>query len=110
MDATDLRVSLDEYATENGIEKVHLMKIDTDGHELEVLSGARQLITNCRPRIVMELCPHLLEERQLTLKNYTDTIGPCYRLKTLRTGRPFDEAAFARIPWGGGVDVLAEAS
>jgi hypothetical protein len=34
-------ISLDVYVKENGLEKICLLKIDTEGHELEVLKGAR---------------------------------------------------------------------
>ncbi|WP_395737192.1 FkbM family methyltransferase [Prosthecobacter sp.] len=107
-DATATRTSLDDYITANAIPKVHLIKIDTDGHELEVLAGAQKLIATSRPRIVMEMCPHLLEEHRLILKDYVDILGPGYRMTDLQTGRAFDEQALARLPHRGGTDVLAE--
>lgn len=109
MEATTVMTTLDDHAASHGMPKVHLLKIDTDGHELEVLAGAQRLLATSRPRIVMEMCPHLLAERKLTLKDYAEVLGPGYRMKELRTGRPFDEAEFSGVPWRGGIDVLAEA-
>jgi len=37
-------VTVDAYAREKGIDHVDLMKIDAEGHDLEVLSGARTLL------------------------------------------------------------------
>ena len=37
-------VSLDEFARSRGIEHIDLLKIDTEGAELDVLRGARELI------------------------------------------------------------------
>jgi len=36
---------LDEYAQENSIDRITLLKIDTEGHELEVLKGAQSLLS-----------------------------------------------------------------
>jgi len=45
---------LDDFATEHGIEKVDLIKIDTEGCELFVLKGAEELIKKCSPGIFCE--------------------------------------------------------
>ncbi|SEV92697.1 methyltransferase, FkbM family [Chitinophaga sp. YR573] len=37
-------VSLDQFVTENKIDKIALLKIDTEGHELNVLKGAKDTI------------------------------------------------------------------
>lgn len=108
MASTVTRTSLDDYVAAHQIPKVHLIKIDTDGHEFEVLAGAQKLIATSRPRLVLEMCPYILEEKRLTLKDYVDMIGPGYRMMDLRTRRPFDEKALARVVHRGGTDVLAE--
>ncbi|WP_395752348.1 FkbM family methyltransferase [Prosthecobacter sp.] len=107
-DATAACTSLDDYVASNAIPRVHLIKIDTDGQEHEVLAGAQKLIASNRPRIIMEMCPHLLEENRLTLKDFADVLGPGYRMTDLQTGRAFDEQALARLPRRGGTDVLAD--
>lgn len=100
--------SLDDYAAANGITKVHLIKIDTDGHEFEVLAGAHQVIATSRPRIVLEMCPYLLAEKNRTLTDFFDLLGPGYRWLDLAKRRLFDQKAFDRLPQGGGMDVLVE--
>lgn len=108
MASTTTRTSLDDYVAARQIPKVHLIKIDTDGHEFEVLAGAQKLMATSRPRIILEMCPYLLEEKGLTLKDYTEVLGAGYRMTTLPSRRPFDEKALARIPRRGSMDVLAE--
>lgn len=101
--------SLDDYVATQGIPHVHLIKIDTDGHELDVLRGAQRLLATSRPRIVMEMCPYLLEEKKLTLKDYVDALGPGYVLRELGAGKPFDECSLGRVAARGSTDVLAVA-
>jgi FkbM family methyltransferase len=36
--------TVDSYCQERGIERVHLLKIDVEGHELDVLAGAQNLL------------------------------------------------------------------
>jgi FkbM family methyltransferase len=38
--------TIDEYCCSRGIRRIHLLKIDVEGHELEVLSGANHFISN----------------------------------------------------------------
>ncbi len=38
--------TIDDYCQKNNIEKIDFLKIDTEGHELEVLKGAKQLLSN----------------------------------------------------------------
>jgi FkbM family methyltransferase len=41
-------VSIDDYCRENGVEYIDLLKIDVEGAEVEVLQGARQMISKNR--------------------------------------------------------------
>ena len=45
--------TLDRYFFDTGIRPA-LLKIDVEGHELQVLRGARQLLADRKPRILME--------------------------------------------------------
>ncbi|MDP4679560.1 MAG: FkbM family methyltransferase [Cyclobacteriaceae bacterium] len=38
--------TLDVYCSQNAIEKIHFLKIDVEGHEMEVFNGAEKLIEN----------------------------------------------------------------
>lgn len=109
MGATDAITSLDDYVAAHGISAVHLLKIDTDGHEMDVLAGARTLLAAHRPRIIMEMCPYLLRDHQLTLADFEKFLGPLgYRMTEIKSGAPVTTEMLDRIPEGGGIDVLAE--
>ncbi len=41
---TDRRLSLDEYVRQSEIPSVDFVKIDTDGHDIEVILGAKQML------------------------------------------------------------------
>ncbi len=47
--------TLDRYLERIGTNKVNFVKIDVEGAELEVLKGARRLLSDCRPLILCEL-------------------------------------------------------
>jgi FkbM family methyltransferase len=44
--------TIDEFASQNGIAVIHLLKVDTEGHELEVLKGASSMIENGKIHVV----------------------------------------------------------
>ena len=57
-----LTTTLDALTSERAPQrKVAVVKMDVDGHELEVLQGAECLLREHRPVIVMELAPYVFE-------------------------------------------------
>jgi FkbM family methyltransferase len=56
-------LTLERYARERGIERVDLMKIDTEGNEDEVLAGAGELFERSRPFVFCEVLRGLTEDR-----------------------------------------------
>jgi len=54
-------VSLDELFASGSLgDHIHLVKVDVQGAEELVLNGARKILTECRPIILMEVEPHRL--------------------------------------------------
>jgi FkbM family methyltransferase len=47
--------SLDKYAADNALEKLHFLKVDVEGFELKVMEGADRVIRKFRPYILMEM-------------------------------------------------------
>jgi FkbM family methyltransferase len=88
-EAVEVR-TLDSY----GFEKVQLLKIDVEGHELRVIRGARALIARTRPVMLIEI-----EQRRLSETNVREVLGEVESLGyegyfftrgTLRPVREFD--------------------
>lgn len=63
-------VSLDDFCRQNEIEKLDFIKIDTDGHELEVLKGAQGVIGKFRPVIIFEVGIYIIEEANIDFSDY----------------------------------------
>ena len=56
-------LTLDRYARDHGIDRLDLMKIDTEGNEDEVLAGATELFQRSRPFVLCEVLKGLTEEK-----------------------------------------------
>lgn len=56
---------LDKFARENGVEKIDLMKVDTETTEPDVLIGAKGLLSNHQPDIICEVLVGRAEGRKL---------------------------------------------
>jgi hypothetical protein len=73
--------TLDEYFADlvkRGPGTLDFVKVDTEGYEFEVLQGAREVITSCRPRFVqIEMNLHQLVRRH-TLYSLHDLMGDSY--------------------------------
>lgn len=52
-------MTVDNVIAASGDPAIQLIKMDVDGHELEVLEGARQMLGRRHPVIVMELAPYV---------------------------------------------------
>jgi len=50
-------VTLDEYLKSAGVDKIGLIKIDVEGHELKLLAGAKKTLLEKRPIMIIEIEP-----------------------------------------------------
>lgn len=102
-------VALDDFCRANGLARVDLLKIDTDGHELDVLEGARETLARHRPAVLFEAGQYLLEERGTRFERFFDLFEPLgYALVDASRGRPVTRETWPRrIPRRATVDVLA---
>jgi FkbM family methyltransferase len=46
---------LDDWCAERCVDVIHLIKLDVDGHELQVLKGGLDTIERCRPVLLVEI-------------------------------------------------------
>ncbi len=102
-------VTLDDYCLTNRIDRVDLIKIDTDGHEFSVLRGARRTIEKNRPYIIFEIGLYLLEEQNIEFEQiYTYFVGYGYDLLNAKDGQQVTLQNFSyRIPKRSTTDIVA---
>jgi FkbM family methyltransferase len=103
------QITLDDYAAAEGIERVDLIKIDTDGHEFRVITGAGRIMAAARPVIVFEACEYLMRAPAPTFRDFETLLGGRgYRIVDPSTLQPMTEAEFlSSCPTGGGLDLVA---
>jgi FkbM family methyltransferase len=103
-------VSLDDFCAQNGIEKLYFIKIDTDGHELEVLKGAQQVIRRFRPFIIFEVGLYIMEEVAISFDDYLSFFNRMdYSLVDSGSRREINADNYLRhIPSKGTIDILAK--
>lgn len=102
-------VSLDGFTEKNGITRLDFIKIDTDGHELEVLQGAAKLIRKFNPAIIFELGMYVMRERDIEFSDYLSYFDSVdYALFNSRNFKRIDATNYRRhIPAKATIDILA---
>lgn len=106
-----ISATLDEELESLTVGKVDFIKLDVDGHELDVLRGSIEAIKRFRPRILLELAPYVHIDRPGTFGEILHTLWSTgYVLEDIASGRalPADvESVSGAIPKNGGINVLA---
>lgn len=101
--------SLDVFCAAEGLRRIDFIKIDTDGHEYAVLSGARRVLERFRPPVIFEIGLYIMEERGLCFADYDRFFsGLGYVLYDSGSRRPVTAGNYLhRIPRWGTIDLLA---
>jgi FkbM family methyltransferase len=103
--------TLDSILAESGDPPVHVVKLDVDGSECEVLSGATTMLSRHKPTFVMELSPYVLLERGGSLERLMSFFVPLgYRFFHEKTGKelPAEPQHLSRmIGDGASINVVA---
>ena len=74
-------ITVDEFCTKNEINRLDLIKIDTDGHELQVLKGSCKTIEKYKPYVIFEVGQYIIEEYDITFEQYFNFIFWLYTVK-----------------------------
>ena len=102
-------VSLDDFCEQEKIERLDFIKIDTDGHELEVLKGGEKVIGRFNPPIIFELGIYAMNERGIDFSDYLEFFGSLsYSLFNSKNFREINIHNYRKhLPLNGAIDVLA---
>jgi FkbM family methyltransferase len=102
-------LTIDEFCRDQGIERVDLIKTDTEGHELDVLEGARETLRNHRPVVVFEMGDYFLRERGQEFSQFLDLFEPLgYKLINSKSGAQVTLENYVReVPLKATTDLVA---
>lgn len=103
--------TIDSFCKSNNILRIDFIKIDTDGHEYDVLKGAKETIRKYKPDVVFEVGLYILEEQSI---NFIDILSFFeaiqYEIYTIK-GKRITENNFERlIPSNGTIDAIGTPS
>ena len=101
-------VRLDEWVSANKLEKVDFIKIDVDGHEIDVIEGGYQVLERFSPIIIMEFSEYIFEERGRSFDELIEILKKlqysCYT--TSGNHLKMDESLKKHIPKRGSINVI----
>lgn len=104
--------TLDSFVRKAGIKHIDFIKLDVDGNENDVLAGAKAVLENSKPKIMLELAPYVYGSAPHKFDELLEDLWRVgYQIFDMATGRqlPQNSAAIrALIPEGGGLNVLAK--
>lgn len=103
---------LDDYVGEKGIDRVDFIKLDVDGFEYKVVSGARDTLARHKPTIIMELGVYSVAEVGDDVRDLVAALEDVgYRFYRERDFQPFQdvESMLASIPERATINVIVSA-
>jgi FkbM family methyltransferase len=102
-------ITMDDFVEKNNITRLDFIKVDTDGHEYEVFSGACNTIAALRPKIIFELGLYVMKEKNFDFDFYWNYFHPLnYKLYDSSNSEEITlENYNSHLPKYGSIDVLA---
>jgi FkbM family methyltransferase len=68
-------VTADGLVQDHGLLRIDVVKIDVEGAEFEVLRGMTDILSRAKPKLVLELEPHLLKSFSVRVEDVVDFVG-----------------------------------
>jgi FkbM family methyltransferase len=109
-----MAMTLDDAVHQFGLKQVDFIKLDVDGHELSVIRGGLSVLKEFKPRMILELAPYSFQggnEDFDSMLNLLRENG--YMFRQLGNGLQLPNLSAsvrAMIPYGSGMNVVAEVS
>ncbi|MCP4215377.1 MAG: FkbM family methyltransferase [bacterium] len=102
-------LAIDDFCRDLGVERLDLIKIDTDGFEYGILKGATGSIAKFRPTIIFETGGYLMEESNVAFSDYAEFFGSKgYRMIDSKNGKSITmENYLDMIPANTSLDIIA---
>ncbi len=101
--------TLDEFVKKHRINRLDFIKIDTDGHEFDILTGAEKTVKQLRPKIIFELGQYVMDEKGITFMDYLHYFNRLkYTLSDASSNKSITAGNFEKmIPTKSTIDILA---
>lgn len=102
-------VCLDDFCEQHKIKRLDFIKIDTDGHELEVLRGGIKVISMFGPTIIFEIGIYIMKEKNIDFSDYLEFLDSLsYSLFNSKNLKKINAHNYHKhIPLKGTIDILA---
>jgi FkbM family methyltransferase len=102
------RDTLDDWMLRRNPTRIDLLKLDVDGHEIEVLRGAERLLQTHRPTMIVEFAPYVFSDKPDGFQGLVELLkGHGYEARTLKgKALPLDSSLETLIPHGAGVNAI----
>jgi FkbM family methyltransferase len=100
---------LDTWIEKNALTKVDLLKIDTDGHEYEVLAGAANTLARFKPVVIFEASVYQMKENGVQFSDFEKIFRSLgYKIYNARNNKEITPENAARmVPEKTGIDLIA---
>lgn len=82
------RISIDAFVASRAIDRVSLIKIDVDGYDYKVISGAAETLRRHRPVVFIELAEYCLNEQGDSLRDIFQLFGEAGYSAYFESGEP----------------------
>lgn len=101
--------TIDDFCRARQIQRVDLIKIDTDGHELKVLMGARDTLAGALPYVIFEAGLYSIAEGGDVFEQYFDYLSSFgYTLINSSNGHKVTRTNYQKeIPLRSTIDIIA---